>query len=102
MQQRKASCKKPARLRKAVPSSCWKEPKSFGLCKLTVAKEKSYLVCKAVPADKQSCLVNTQENVDHGAVGRQLMDYICQDDGLMKDMVLSKRDELKCKNYLQE
>ena len=68
-----------------------------------MAKEKSYIVCKAVPADKESCLVNIQgKNVDHGAVGQLLMDYICQDDGLTQDMVVSKRDELKCKNYLQE
>ena len=42
------------------------------------------------------------KNVDHGAVGQQLMDYICQDDGLTKGTVLSKRDELKCKKDLQE
>ena len=54
-------------------------------------------------ADKESCLVNIQgTNVDHRAVGQQLMNYICQGDGLTKDMVLAKRDELKCKNYLQE
>lgn len=83
---------------KPVKAVAWKSSGSFGLVKLTKAKEKAYIQAKQKPESKAYCLVNVAlpagEKQSH-FMGR-LMEKACEEGWSKQALVEWKNKELEC------
>jgi len=82
---------------KVMPSnSAWEKTPSFGLVKMTLATDKSYIQAKPDWGSKPWCLVNVtgKPNRDHKVVCRQLLDFVKSTPDLTKEAVVSERNRL--------
>lgn len=90
---------------KLVKAAAWKSSDSFGLVKVTKAKDKAYIQAKEKPESKAYCLVNVAlpAGEKQSQFMDRLMDEACKEGWTKEALVEWKRKELEaCKGFQEE